>query len=344
MADLLVAGDTVSVQAWEMRPWVHPQAAQGPVTLQSGSAAEKAKLQEMLPLTPQAGSQGGHDTEATITDITRSLGTDAGAVVVLLVPKAMSTSPAGQRVMGANHPDYLAALRSWRRVGQMNESGASDVLSFSVTPSPGRTTTRTLDSVIVAPTRFAGPSIPGGGTRTALLGNRAAAGQPATPARPETAPEQQPAADPRGVLILLGILLLAVLAAVAWFLLRPKPLVLSVAGQSFALADYKPGQEVCFLVGPGFAGGAGARAIRVENPSAPPDRLATFLREGRGVRVKNGLLKVQYHNNITAGAVVVLRQEGKHRLVLGGETHADPALPPETVTLEVDALLAPMRR
>lgn len=157
--DLLVEGDRVSCFAWEMSLWDHLQGKDATLIVPGSSPEQKQPINDLFPTTVQDGSQGGHDTERAIVEITGRLGDARDAVIVLLTNDAQSVAPKGQQTLGADNPAYQQVLQTWQRLPQVSKSGASLVLPFKVIRVDGSTAERKLDIVMVAPARFLATTI-----------------------------------------------------------------------------------------------------------------------------------------------------------------------------------------
>lgn len=147
--DLLVAGDKVSCFAWEMALWDHLQGGENTRVLGDSSEGTKRLIQDLFPNTVQDGSQGGHDTERAIVEITYRLGSARDAVIVLLTNDAQSVAPKGQRTIGSDNAEYRSTLQRWMRLPQVSKSGASLVLPYKVIKVDGSVMDRKLDTVVV---------------------------------------------------------------------------------------------------------------------------------------------------------------------------------------------------
>lgn len=168
--DLLVAGDRVSVFAWEMNLWDHLQGKDNSLVLSGSDEKSKQPVQDLFPNTVQDGSQGGHDTERAIVEITRRLGDARDAVIVLITNDAQSVAPKGLQTIGADNPEYQQVLQTWQRLPQVNERGASVELAFTVQRGSGDKLRRRLDAVIVVSQPFlSGPKVGGGGPPVLLF-------------------------------------------------------------------------------------------------------------------------------------------------------------------------------
>ncbi|TSA82132.1 hypothetical protein FNU79_14020 [Deinococcus detaillensis] len=284
----LVSGDQLSGYAWEMNVWPHKGSALNPLTVGVDRSAMRASFQDLWPRSPQAGSNGGHDTEAVISQLTDRLKGKQDAVIVLLTNSAASVAGTrDQRTLGENSAPYRAALANWTRVRTSNTTGAS--VQLGVMPDRPE---RTFDAVIVVPKAFNGAAL--GSNRTALLS------------------EQVQAPVRSGLPWWLWVVAAAVLTALALLLIRMRnnrPAVtgsadsqsmgppvrtpkggsawkLKVGDRSFQVNDVKPGEVLCVLCGPGYPVGSSAGQYVVLNaPELPSLKLLTVTREKQGLKL-----------------------------------------------------------
>ncbi|HEX2950738.1 MAG TPA: hypothetical protein VHV83_14415, partial [Armatimonadota bacterium] len=159
----VVAGDSVSVYAWEQGLWNNHLATDATVAITDADSARRVVT--LFPLTPKTGSGGGHDTENAIVQLSRLPGVGANAVLVLITNDAASISAPGGHVIGQNAPAYVQALTQWRRLCMAGTSGASlqlPIFFFQHTAARERQEDH-LDIVLVTPRQFQGPPISGNG-------------------------------------------------------------------------------------------------------------------------------------------------------------------------------------
>lgn len=172
--NLLLKDDQLSVYAWETGLWDSPGTTGNPTTVPSDTVLGKRKLHDLWPLTPKAGSRGGHDTEQAIVSIVDKLGASSDTVVVLITNTAASIDTNWTRVIGQNSSAYLAALVHWRRMPQVNKSGASVILPFTVILPDGRRVARGLDAVLLVPRVFSSRVLDGASRSQRLAGGQSA--------------------------------------------------------------------------------------------------------------------------------------------------------------------------
>jgi hypothetical protein len=316
---MLVRGDHLSAYAWEMNLWAHPESDPVPLPVTSDAIPDKESLQRIWPLTPQAGSRGGHDTERTIVQIAERNGHDASTVIVLLANTAASINSTGKRVIGENHPTYQATMEGWRRMPEVNPSGASVVLPYTVIPLAGPPVTRWLDAVVVVPRAFASTSL-----GTATRSERLAAAMAPPPVPPASSRGRNPLPLILGLLLGLGLLA----AGIFYFTRRPRPapVALRVEGEPFDLGTVPEGEEICHLAGPGYQAPTTKTVFVGEEQGAPPVKLAHFLKERGGkVRVEGDDLKLRSCDGAMVSGDCTLAAPGKHHLELEGSPSGENA-------------------
>lgn len=342
----LVDGDQLSGYAWEMNVWPHKGNALNPLTVGPDRAAMRASFQDLWPRSPQAGSNGGHDTEAAIAALTGQLSSDRAAVLVLLTNSAASQAgTAAQRTIGENSPTYLSALENWTRLRTSSTTGATVQLAIA----PDRPE-RLFDAVIVVPKQFAGAALDG--ERSALVA-----------AQVQAADAPTSSSLPWWVWVLGGVAVAAgaVLAirarnnrpaasavagderaaAVPSSRRAPKgaqKLALQVGGRSFALDAIKPGDTVCVLCGPGYpVGTSPGQYVVLSQPDLPPLRLLTVTRERQG-------LKLSPETDVSlAGELpaTLPLKDAEYRLKLSGRA-ARQNLPPRPYQADIVLSLKPL--
>jgi hypothetical protein len=320
--DLNIRGDQVSVYAWEMEVWDQPGAERNPLTIPGNLETDKQVVNDLFPLITKAGSKGGHDTELTITQIAEELENANSAVMVLFTNRAASISTDLQTpVIGQNDSRYQSVLESWRRLGQVNESGASLEVSFEVIRPNGDTVTRSFDTVLLVPQRFAGPPI-AEGTRSELLAQASP-----TPAAPATRP------GGLFVLLILGL----IVAGGAYLIFGHKGsgrgVIFEIGGRTYDLSNLRPGEEICHLAGENYLERDEARTVVVPG-GTPPIRLARFVRNGRGVQVENEHFQLDSVDDVTTTAPFTLKAPEEHELEFSGE-YAEPGMPARRISKRI---------
>lgn len=253
LASLAAPEDSVTVRAWEMDLWDHLPPEQQRVVLTDPSDIQPGStpLARLWPTTPIQNTQGGHDTEKVIVNLTTELSSSRDAVLVLLTNDAPSvTSKDRIKLLGTNAPSYLQTLEEWRRV-EGDKNGATRRVKYVVATS-GRTATAYLEMVLVVPREFSGAAFSEGKTREELR-NPPPPVEEAVEAPVETAPvvEEEPAAPTNntGLIVILVIGALIVLGVV---LSRSKPLKFTIqieGGNPITLDKSNRGQEIGQLVG-----------------------------------------------------------------------------------------------
>ncbi len=339
----LVNGDQLSGYAWEMKLWTHKGSSLNPLTVGPDRAAMRASFQDLWPRSPEAGSTGGHDTEAVISELTTQLKDEHDAVMVLLTNSAASVAGTrDQQILGENSPAYQTALTTWTRVRTSNTTGASVQLGVR----PDRTD-RTFDAVIVLPKTYSGPAL--SGTRATLVMQQIKAAS--APTRSGT---------PWWVWVIGA----AVVAGLALALIRARNnrpsgaaedgartavpagralksgtrWALKVGDRSFKVDDVKPGETLCVLCGPGYPVGSGAEQYMVLNvPELPPLKLLTVTRERQG-------LKLTPESEATLGGdlpALLPLNDAEYRIRLSGRA-ARQNLPPRPYQAELTLKLLPV--
>lgn len=338
----LVNGDQLSGYAWEMALWPHKGSALNPLLVGPDRAAMRASFQDLWPRSPQAGSTGGHDTEAVVSQLTEQLKDQQDAVIVLLTNSAASVAGTReQQIMGENDPAYQEALTKWTRVRTSNTTGASVQLGVQ----PDRTD-RTFDAVIVVPKSYRGAPLEG--VRTALLTEQVS-----------TAEASGRAGFPwwiwvTGAVVLTGLALLLLRArnnrpavpktdgrsvVSAPRAARSSPRwALKIGDRSFKVDDVKPGETLCIVCGPGYPVGSSAGQYVVLNlPELPPLKLLTITREKQG-------LKLTPESEAALGgdvpALLPLR-DAEYRARLNGRASRQN-LPPRPYQTEITLTLVPV--
>ncbi|WP_221091515.1 hypothetical protein [Deinococcus aquaedulcis] len=333
----LVNGDQLSAYAWEMTVWPHKGQALNPFTVGSDRAALRASFQDLWPRSAQAGSEGGHDTEAAITQLTQTLGDSRNAVLVLLTNSAASVAGTqAQRTIGENDPAYLSALEQWTRVRTSNTTGASLQLGIR-DDQPNRT----FDAVIVVPKAFEGAAL--SGSREDLIRTQTA----------EAPGSQSPA---RGLPSWIWALpVLAVVGALLYGLSRRRRVsgspaaprvragkgnwTLQVAGRTYALKDVQEGEPVCIICGPGYPiPPSNPSYVLLSSPTLPPVKLLTIRRTGKTLTVQPDLdiaLEEGSPQSIPAG------QDADYTLSVRGRAASKPNLPPKPFAATVNIAIRP---
>ncbi|MPY67689.1 hypothetical protein F8S09_13825 [Deinococcus sp. SDU3-2] len=332
----LVNGDQLSSYAWEMSVWPHKGQALNPFQVGEDRSALRASFQDLWPRSVQAGSRGGHDTEAAIAQITGDLGESTNAVVVLLTNTAASVvGERDQQTIGENDPGYLSALERWNRVKTSATTGAT--LQLQVDPDrPGRT----FDAVIVVPQAFRGEALDA--SRADLV--RAVAGE-----APLT--EQDTPAGNRWLLPALVLLGGAGLAA--FFLTRRRSAggagggrsaargtwELQIAGRSFPVQSVPEGEPVCIICGPGYpAPPSNPGYVLLSGVDLPPVKLLTIRRTGSALTLQPDLdvtLEDGTPPSFPAG------KDADYTINLKGRAATKPHLPPRPFKATVNLAVRP---
>lgn len=334
----LVNGDRLSAYAWEMEVWPHKGQALNPLRVGEDRSALRASFQELWPRSVQAGSRGGHDTEAAIAQITGELGDSTDAVLVLLTNTAASVvGERDQRTIGENDPAYLSALERWNRVKTSATTGAT----LQLRTEPDRPT-RTFDAVIVVPQGFGGE---------ALQGSRADLVRAVT----EAEPIEDPAGTGGNSWLLPVLALLGSLGLVAFFLTRRRPTgtlatrrgpspvrgdwAVQVAGRSFPVQGVAEGEAVCIICGPGYpAPPSNSAYVLLSGADLPPVKLLTIRRTGK-------LLTLQPDLDVTledgTPGTLPAGKDADYTIGVKGRAAAKPHLPPRPFKATINLAVRP---
>lgn len=247
--DHLIKDDRVSCFAWEMDVWQHlSDGRESSLLLEGSDVASKEVVRNLFPTTVKDGSIGGHDTEQAIVRITGTLGNASDAVIVLLTNDAQSVAPAGMRTIGTDNPVYQQVLQWWKRMPQVNKSGASLELPYQVERVDGTILDRKLDVVVVLPRGAQLPAIQGYTRSEWLKRGRDAVEPPVIPRKPWWR-------DQWRWLIYGGLLALIVLGVVALGRRLSSqgsssiPHKLKIRGEQIEVNKVRDGDVICLLVG-----------------------------------------------------------------------------------------------
>lgn len=334
--DFLVRGDQVSVYSFEMTIWDQPGANLNPMTVPADVGPEKEAIRSLFPMTPQAGSEGGHDTELAIVEMANHVDLSSGTVMVLFTNRAASltTNPAVP-IIGEDDPRYQAVLQNWRRLDQVNQTGASFEPVYDIVRANDELVTRSLDVIVLIPRVFQAPKL-AEGTRSARLD---IASEPEPDLELSLDAEREPSGSVSPGILLVPILLVL---AVGLLLVRRRRgggsgRVLSVNSHRFAIGEASNGGDIVRLVGPGFrqANPGDDRAIEVGTSTTPPQELARFVRSGNNVLVKDALFTLHEVDSSTVSAPYTLPADSEVQLVLLGEVVPEPGRPPREVTVKI---------
>jgi len=323
-ADLLVPGDRVTARAFEFGLWPHKSLEQSSASLEAINAAtliDRRNLTSPLwPLTPQAGSAGGHDLERTLVELGSEFEGESNVAIVVLSNFAASQGGGGQPLMGSDAPEYTALLERWTRV-EGTQDGATLELPIQMVLPQNRLSQVRLAAVVMVPKIFSGTSF--------AQGNRSSLGDSTLPSQPNTPANNAGNALP----LILGLLALAGIGA-AFFLLRgkggagrPGKLALEALGRRVSLSSVANGRTLAVLAGKGYVSDNGETVLEVEK--APPVRFARFLRDGAGLKLEHGLenLELTEFNGELPMDPVRLKGEGEYSLVFEGRIAGTGGVP-----------------
>ena len=249
-------GDLVSVYAFEMDVWPHVGAAANPLTLPGDAVAAQRSIATMLPLTTQAGSQGGHDTERALVEIAAEVEDAAGPVIIMFTNRAASltTDAAARPLLGEDAAGYRAVLREWRRAPSRNRSGASYEAVYEVARATGERVVTTVDVVLLVPRSFVAAALP---AQRAELALGALAEAPATqppPSADAVTPNDGVTPLVAAIAAAVGLVGLAVatqrrrVAQIG----RGGARIVTIQGSQIPLDGVRSGAVVCRVVARGF--------------------------------------------------------------------------------------------
>lgn len=338
--DLLVAGDRVSVFAWEMNLWDHLQGKENSLVLGGSDEASKTPVQDLFPNTVQDGSEGGHDTERAIVEVTRGLGDARDAVIVLITNDAQSVAPKGQQTIGADNPEYQQVLQTWQRLPQVNERGASVELPFLVLKATGDTQPRRLDALILVPRWYDAASL-GQASRTQLLTSTVAGGQDdeSTTSTETGGTTNGGGGKGNGFLrVAIPLLIIALIGFVVWYIIKilpngvPDP---KIEGTTIPFAQLKPGEVICTVVGQGYSDPVAGKKVEVSR--IPPLLVAQLKKEGKKqIRVENKEFKLVGINNRPKAVRATLSPNSLYTLTFAGDVPQGAGLPPQRVEVHIN--------
>jgi hypothetical protein len=316
--DLAVAGDKVTLKAFEFGLWEHRTPESSTFTLSSSAVNDPNKISaiaDALPKAPKAASRGGHDLERTVVELDQALGSPSDAVLVLLLNSAPSQGAPGEVLVGGNDPAYLSLLERYNRVAGTKE-GASLELPYQVILPSGGNTQAKLAAVVFAPKTFSSVSLSGGSRGELLAGSVA-------PVTPPT--------NSSGGGFPLWLLLIPVLAAVGFLAFRSLSggggaggkWVLFVDGASperFPLADVVNGKTIVELCGNNYSSSNGDPTAQLRK--APEGiAVARFVKMAGGVRLEgmNSFEVKELDSDTHSGSAnIKTGMTENHDAVLGG--------------------------
>lgn len=336
--DLLVAGDRVSVFAWEMSLWDHLQGKDNSLVLQGSDEGSKLPVQDLFPNTVQDGSQGGHDTERAIVEITQRLGDARDAVIVLITNDAQSVAPRGQQTIGADNPEYQQVLQTWQRLPQVNERGASVELPFFIHKAAGGTQPRRLDAVILVPQSYGAAGMVQA-SRTQILTPTVTGGQDneGTASNETTETDNGGGGSNRFHRVVILLLIIALLGFLVWYTITvlrsgvPDP---KIGGTTIPFTQLKPGEVICSIVGQGYSDPVAGRKVEVSR--IPPLLVAQLKKEGKKqIRVQDKEFKLVGINNRPDAVRTTLSPNSFYTLTFAGDVPQGAGLPPRRVEVQI---------
>lgn len=202
-SDLLVSGDRFSVAPWELELWESPESRGGPIVIPSGEAPAESSLQPLIPMTPQAGSSGGHDKERAVVQLGERA--QANTIVILLANHMASNQRPAVPLLGANSTEYKAAVEQiWNLAEARNNRGASLELPYEVILGTGERRPRVLDALVLVRRGFSGAALAKSREELRKIGGTGEGGGEGLPLLP----------------ILLAILAVGIVGALGYWLIR----------------------------------------------------------------------------------------------------------------------------
>lgn len=338
--DLLVAGDRVSVFAWEMNLWDHLQGRDNSLVLSGSDEKSKQPVQDLFPNTVQDGSQGGHDTERAIVEVIRGLGDARDAVIVLIANDAQSVAPKGQQTIGADNPEYQQVLQTWQRLPQVNERGASVELPFLIHKAVGGTQPRRLDAVILVPQSYGSAGIVQA-SRTQLLTPPVTGWQDdkvTTSTKTAEKTEGEGGTGSGFLRVAIPLLIIALIGFVVWYITKilpngvPDP---KIEGTTIPFVQLKPGEVICTIVGRGYSDPVVGKKVEVSR--IPPLLVAQLKKEGKKqIRVQDREFKLIRINNMADAVRATLSPNSFYTLTFAGDVPQGVGLPPQRVEVQVN--------
>ncbi len=180
-----VAGDNVSVRTFEFGLWENKTPDASTLSLSVSDTKDEtktAKVREIFPLTPKAGSQGGHDLERAAVELDQKNDfpnqAKSNTIFIMLLNYAASQGAPGEQLMGSNASEYQALLETKDRIPGTKDGATLDI-PFVGTDSQGKTVEAKIAVVIFVPKTFTSGTL-SGGSRTELLAGTVI-GTPVTP-------------------------------------------------------------------------------------------------------------------------------------------------------------------
>lgn len=318
--DLTVAGDRVTLNAFEFGLWEFRSLTSSTFTISSSAKDDPNKLgaiADALPKAPKAGSGGGHDLERSVVEIDQSLSGSSDAVIVLLLNSAPSQGAPGETLIGGDDPEFRAVLERWNRVTGTKE-GASLAMPYKVILPNGSAVESKLAAVVFAPKTFSGTAL-SGGSRDELLAGAVTA---TTPTPPPSIGADFPVWLP--ILLILGL-------TGGYFAYRAfsgagasgSAWMLTIDGgnpDQFALAGVTAGRTLVELVGANYQSSSGDASAQIRKaPEATA--VARFVRIPSGLRLEgmNGFEVKELNSDAHSGAAQIkIGGLESHDAVIGG--------------------------
>ncbi len=301
-----VAGDRVSARAFEFGLWEYKNASETTFNISSSAAIDSSKtsnILELFPLTPKAGSLGGHDLERAAVELGNEFSNDSDAVIVMLLNSAASQGAANEQLMGSNAPEYQALLERWQRLPGTKDGATLEMPFKVIQPKNAPPVEVKLAVVVFVPKTFSSVGL-SAGTRSELLSSVSTA----TAVDPSTNTSND----------FPWWLLVIPLAIGAFFAVRRllgsntqgslwTLELLETTPTDFSLADAKNGGTIVVVAGAGYSNESGDRIAT--HPKAPAvSTLVRFLRSGNAVKIDatgSSLELKTFNNNVVIDTVTV---------------------------------------
>jgi hypothetical protein len=169
-----VVGDNVSVRTFEFGLWENKTPDASTLSLSVSDTKDEtktAKVREIFPLTPKAGSLGGHDLERAAVELDQKNDfpnqAKSNTIFIMLLNYAASQGAPGEQLMGSNAPEYQALLETKDRISGTKDGATLDI-PFIGTDPQGKTVEAKIAVVVFVPKTFTSGTL-SGGSRTELL-------------------------------------------------------------------------------------------------------------------------------------------------------------------------------
>ncbi|AIE86034.1 hypothetical protein OP10G_2666 [Fimbriimonas ginsengisoli Gsoil 348] len=345
---LLEPGDTVSIRGFQANVWSVNGAPQS-VEVKPGKDSSVGDIWTMMPGTPDNRQNLGHDTERAVIDLCQLASPGRNSIVVLIAPEIKSQVGEGAGLaapfVGEKDAAYVEAIRAFP-IERVDPGQASLKLPFRFTEK-GRSFDRTLDALLLVRGDFSGEPLasPRPAIQEAFERVKQADYPVQTPTKPGDpnpgpgpGPQMRtpPEPDNKAAIIATVIASLAVVAAIAWTLLRTRPIkkprYLKVKDITFDLVNKQEADAVCTIVGQGYPGDS---PNLVQIVGIPPLKVATFLYEGNEIRITAEQSRIIRKSLETVAGDISLEVGFVGEIVFEVEHRPQPLLPPTNVEVPI---------